>query len=223
MVTSSEDGNRRVLLAGATGLVGRALLTLLGSRSASVDIVARRRLAQWAGRPTLRVHIAPDFAALPKLAPIDDCYIALGTTIKMAGSQTAFRVVDFDAVVAVAKAARTAGATRLGIVSAHGADRASRVFYNRVKGDAEAAVAALDFASVAIARPSFIVGDRASLGQADRPGEGIALGALRRLGRLVPASIRPIADRAVAAALVAAVAEGRPGVRVLSSAQMRAN
>lgn len=213
---------RRVLVAGATGLVGRALLGLLDGRAERVDVVARRRLAEWTERPALHVHLVADFAALPALPPLDDCYIALGTTIKVAGSQAAFRAVDFDAVVAVARAARAAGASRLGLVSALGADARSPVFYNRVKGQAEDAVGALGYASVAIARPSLIAGDRASLGQADRPGEGFALRAMRGLGAWVPASFRPIDDRAVAAALVAAVGEGRPGVRVLSSTQMQA-
>ncbi len=213
---------RRVLLAGATGLVGRALLLRLETRRSDVEVVARRSLAEWAGRPTLRVHVATDFSQLPPLPQVDDCFIALGTTIKVAGSQAAFRAVDFDAVVAVAKAARAAGATRLGLVSAHGADPASRIFYNRVKGEAEEAVAGLGYDCVVVARPSFITGDRTALGQADRPGEGLALGVLRRLGRLVPASIRPIGDQAVAGALVEAVERGSRGVRILTSAAMQA-
>ncbi len=217
-----DPAQRRALVAGATGLVGRALLALLEARNASIEIVARRSLAEWSAlRPAPRVHVAADFSKLPPLPPLDDCFIALGTTIRLAGSQAAFRAVDFDAVVAVAKAARAAGATRLGLVSAHGADPASRIFYNRTKGEAEVAVASLGYECVVVARPSFITGDRASLGQADRPGEGVALGVLRRLGGLVPASVRPIADRTVAAALVDAVEAGRPGVRVLTSAAMQ--
>ena len=112
-----------------------------------------------------------DFEALQPLAPVDEVYLALGTTIKVAGSQAAFRAVDLDANVAVARAARDAGARRLGLVSAKGADAGSRVFYSRVKGETEDAVAALGFDAVVIARPSLLVGDRESLGQPSRLGE----------------------------------------------------
>ena len=100
--------------------------------------------------------------------------------------EAAFRAVDFDAVVATARAARAAGATRLALVSALGADAASRVFYNRVKGETEAAVAGLGYASVAIARPSLLLGDREALGQPARPMEALAMRFSRPLGWLVP-------------------------------------
>src|SRR5581483_6669242 len=79
--------------------------------------------------------------ALPPLPPVDEVYLALGTTIKVAGSQAAFRAVDYDANLAVARAALAAGARRCGLVSAMGADAKSKVFYNRVKGELEEALA----------------------------------------------------------------------------------
>jgi uncharacterized protein YbjT (DUF2867 family) len=118
----------------------------------------------------LQVHQV-DFARLPALPAVDDVYVALGTTIKVAGSRAAFRQVDFDFVVDTARAARAAGATRLAVVSAMGADARSRVFYNRVKGEMEAAIAQLGYESVVIARPSLLLGDRAALGQPARSGE----------------------------------------------------
>ena len=107
-------------------------------------------------------------AAFP---PVDDVFITLGTTIKVAGSQAAFRQVDFAFVVNTARAARVAGATRLAVVSALGADAKSRVFYNRVKGEMEAAIAQLGYKSVVIAQPSLLLGDRAALGQPVRSSE----------------------------------------------------
>lgn len=211
---------RRALLAGATGLVGRALLPLLLRDYASVDVLARRA-PDFASDPRLHLHVI-DFAQLPEPLPsIDDVFIALGTTIKVAGSQAAFRAVDFDAVVAVARASRTAGATRLGIVSALGADPASSVFYNRVKGDMEAAVAGLGYESVAIAQPSLLLGDRAALGQPVRSMEALAMRLAPLMRVVVPASVRPIKASDVAAALVAALHSAAPGVRRLSSAQMQ--
>jgi uncharacterized protein YbjT (DUF2867 family) len=210
---------RRILLAGASGLVGRALLQLLLRRGSSVEVLARRNV-DLGGASQLQLRVV-DFARLPPLPSVDDVFIALGTTIKVAGSQAAFRAVDFDAVVAVAAAARAAGATRLAVVSALGADPASTVFYNRVKGEMEAAIATLGYDSVTIARPSLLLGDRSALGQPVRRIEAWAMRLGAPLRRLVPRSWRPIAAADVAAALVASVRDGRPGVRVLSSAQMQ--
>jgi hypothetical protein len=154
--------------------VGREILrALLADKAYSaVHCVGRRALAQ--RHPKLHSHVV-DFAALPRLPKVDDVFIALGTTIKVAGSQQAFRAIDFDAVVAVASAARSSGATHLGVVSAMGASARSAVFYNRVKGEMEQAVSALGYDSVVIARPSMLAGDRESLDQPIRSGERIGL------------------------------------------------
>ena len=165
--------------------------------------------------------LAGDFTRLPTLPVIDDAFIALGTTLKVAGSEEAFRHVDFDFVLNTARAARAAGATRLAVVSALGADSASRVFYNRVKGDMQAAVAGLGFDSVVFAQPSLLVGDRAALGQPVRAGEVWATRLLGPVLWLVPKGVRPIQAHDVAAAMLRAVAEGQPGVRALSSGAMQ--
>ena len=215
---------RSALLAGATGLIGRALLQrlLADPNRSRIEVLARRPLTGTVATDAkLRTHVV-DFAALPSPLPaVDDCCIALGTTIKVAGSPAAFRAVDFDAVVAVARAARDAGATRLAVVSALGASSGSRVFYNRVKGDMEAAVSGLGYASIAIAQPSLLMGDRAALGQPVRSGEVWAARLLAPVMGLVPRGVRPIAADDVAAALMAAMAEARPGTRVLASGDMQ--
>jgi uncharacterized protein YbjT (DUF2867 family) len=212
------------LVAGATGLVGRALLArlLAGDRERPVTVVARRPLPATAPRDPRLTVLVGDMAALARAAPgMRDVYIAVGTTIKVAGSEAAFRAVDFELVVAIARAAREAGATRLGVVSALGADRRSRVFYNRVKGEMEEAVAALGYVSVVIARPSLLLGDRGSLGQPTRRGEVVAERLLRPVLGWIPARVRPIAAATVATALVAAVDDAAPGTRVLSSADLQ--
>ena len=123
-------------------------------------------------------------------------HLALGTTIKTAGSQQAFRAVDFDANLAVARAARAAGARRCGLVSAMAASSTSKVFYNRVKGELEDAVSGLSFEGLVIVRPSVLVGDRHSLGQPQRPLEAAFTFASNILGPLIPANYRPVdADR----------------------------
>ena len=219
---TADAAPRTALLAGASGLVGEALLRLLlaSGAHAITHALARRPLRDVQAQSRLRVQLV-DFNALPDLPHTDDVYIALGTTIKVAGSEAAFRQVDFDAVVNTARAARAAGATRLAVVSALGADVKSKVFYNRVKGEMQAAVCALGYTSVVIAQPSLLLGDREALGQAQRSGELWATRLLSPFMAWVPRGVRPIAASAVANALVTAMNEPSAGVRVLSSAQMQ--
>ena len=221
------ERSRTALLAGASGLIGRELLPLLlhDTHYTQVHVLLRRAVADLPRHRRLQVHQV-DFSALPAalataLPAVDDVYIALGTTIKVAGSQAAFRAVDFDAVVNTARAARAAGATRIAIVSALGADAKSGVFYNRVKGEMQAAVAQLGYASVLFAQPSLLVGNREALGQPARAGEVWAARLLRPVMGLVPASVRPIEAGTVARALLRATCDGVPGLRILSSAQLQ--
>lgn len=211
--------SRTALLAGATGLVGRELLQgLLADDSvAAVHTLGRRAPA--ITHPKLTAHVV-DFAALPALPPCDEAYLALGTTIKAAGSQLAFRAIDHDANLAIAQAARAAGARRLGLVSAMGADPRSSIFYSRVKGEVEEAIAALGYEGVVFARPSMLAGDRETLGQPVRGGEQLALQISRWLRPLIPRNYRSIFARDVARALLREVPRAR-GTRHLLSGQMQ--
>lgn len=195
-----KAAGRTALIAGATGLVGREILKgLLADDSVdAIHALVRRPLNMQHAK--LTSHVV-DFAALPPLPPADEAYLALGTTIKVAGSQAAFRAVDFDANLATARAALAAGARRVGLVSAMGADAHSRIFYNRVKGELEDALAALGFEGLVIARPSFLAGDREALGQPLRNGEKIALTLSTLLRPIIPANYRSISAVDVARAL----------------------
>lgn len=210
---------RVVLVAGATGLVGREILAdLLADKTVTaVHCVGRRPLE--IKHAKLTTHVV-DFAALPALPKVDECFIALGTTIKVAGSQEAFRALDLKAVEAVALAVKRSGATKLGVVSAMGANTHSRVFYNRIKGEMELSLARMGFKSLVIARPSLIDGDRAALGQAGRAGEGLGLKLARGLAPLIPANYRAIKASDIAHALVRHVKAGVPGVVTLMSGEM---
>lgn len=214
--------NRTVIIAGATGLIGRELLRgLLADPTVDhVHVLGRR--APPAESPKLTAHIV-DFAALPSLPslpPADELYLALGTTIKVAGSQAAFRAIDHDANLAVAKAALASGTRRVGLVSAMGADAKSRIFYSRVKGELEDELTTLSFEGLVIARPSLLFGARAELGQPSRPGEewGNTLNSI--IGFLIPANYKPIHARDVASELLTTV-PSVVGKKVLLSGAMR--
>lgn len=210
---------RAVALAGATGLVGRSILEGLLVDGSVTAVHALGRRDPGIAHPKLTSHVV-DFAALPVLPPLDEVYLALGTTIKAAGTQAAFRAVDFDANLAVARAALAAGARHAGLVSAMGADAKSRIFYNRVKGELEEALARLSFDGLVITRPSLLTGDREALGQPKRPAEKVATAVSKLLGRLIPANYRPIAAADVARALLARVPSAR-GRMVLLSGEMQ--
>lgn len=210
---------RTIIIAGATGLVGKEILEGLLADRTVVAVHSLGRKAPAIQHPKLTPHIV-DFAALPGLPPADEVYLALGTTIKVAGSQAAFRAVDYDANLAVATAALAAGAKRAGLVSAMGADAKSTVFYSRVKGELENALAQMPFEGLVIARPSMLVGNREALGQPTRRGEEWASAFGKVLGFLIPANYKPIEAAAVARALLSAVPSGK-GKKVLLSAAMQ--
>ena len=205
------------LLAGFTGLVGQEIAKQW-TRDEPLHLLVRRDIKPL--HASHRVHVV-DFAALPPLPRATHAYCALGTTIAQAGSQAAFRAVDFDAVLAFARAARAAGVTHFGAVSALGADATSGSFYSRTKGEAEAALQTLGFRCLVLARPSLLSGDRAALGQPTRLGERLALALASPLAPLLPRAWRPIAAATVARALVRALQQAAPGVQVLSSAAMQ--
>jgi uncharacterized protein YbjT (DUF2867 family) len=206
----------QVLVAGSTGMVGKELMALLLEHADVKKVVSigRRKL----DRP-LATNVEEqvvDFSNLPVLASHDACFIALGTTMKQAGSQEAFRRVDFDAVVAVANAAKASGATRLGLVSALGSNAQSSAFYNKIKGEAEDAVRELAFETLVIARPSLLDSERPE----SRPGERIGILAARALRFAIPLRYRAIKPGTVARALLLATLQHDRGTLVLESEEL---
>jgi uncharacterized protein YbjT (DUF2867 family) len=206
------------LVAGATGLVGQALVRQLAADSAwgEVRALVRRELPADLSSPTV-VPITVDYTSLdppPAWAAADHVFCALGTTIRQAGSQEAFRQVDLEFPVALARAALARGARHFLLVSAIGAAVESRVFYNRVKGEVEDAILGLGFRSVTIARPSLLLGHR----EVTRRGEQIG----KMLGFLAPPRWKPVDATSVARALVEAARRDLPGIRVLENRELRA-
>lgn len=167
-----NSDKRSALIAGATGAVGRHLLSMLLADDdySAVHILTRRPIA--ATESKLHIHEV-DFERLDQhaaLFDVDDVFCCLGTTMKQAGSKEAFRRVDHDYVVRVAQLACEAGASRLITISAVGADTRSMFFYSRVKGETEKEVLDYGPATVHIVRPSLLLGDR----NERRPGEEIS-------------------------------------------------
>ena len=197
----TPDHPRKVLLAGASGLIGGLLLQGLLAHPAVTEVYALVRRPVDASHAKLRQHQV-DFTALAALPEVDEVYLALGTTIRLAGSQAAFRAVDLHANLAVAEAAVKAGARRVGLVSAAGASSSSAVFYNRVKGELEDALMALELDALVIARPSLLLDSRAHLGQAPRLAEKLSIPIGRLIAPWVPGAYRPVYAQSVATALL---------------------
>ncbi|MBU8977842.1 NAD-dependent dehydratase [Lysobacter sp. MMG2] len=204
----------KLLVVGSTGLVGRHALTLALAHPQIETVVApvRRPLP---AHPRLLSPVV-DFDALPADAPwwhVDAVVCALGTTMRIAGSEAAFRRVDHDYPLAVARLARAHGATTYALNSALGADTGSRVFYSRVKGEVEHDLAAMGFDSLTFVRPGLIGGDREEF----RAGERAAMVVLRALHPVLPKRWRINPAERIAQALIDAAVHARPGMHVVSS------
>ena len=204
----------KLILLGASGLVGgRVLARALAS--ARVEAVVAPTRKPLAAHPKL---LAPpvDFDALPAEAAwweADAAICALGTTMRKAGSQAAFRRVDHDYVLAAARLAQRGGTPAFVLNSALGADARSSIFYNRVKGEVEAALAQLGFDSLTFVRPGLIGGER----EESRPAERAALMAVGLLGPLLPRRWRVNPAEHIAAALLEAAIAQRRGMHVVEA------
>jgi len=206
-----------ISIVGATGLVGARILEE-AARSPLTD-----RLRVWTRRPAkLPIGATGIVSSLPPAQgddfwQADILFVALGTTIGKAGSQAAFRAVDFDLVSECARSARRAGVRTLALVSATGADPRSSVFYSRVKGEAEEALRALDFPRLLVARPSLLLGDRTER----RAGEWVARKCLGPLRSVFPKAFRPVRDVEVARAMVAAAFDSSwSGRKILTNGEL---
>jgi uncharacterized protein YbjT (DUF2867 family) len=208
---------RSVLLIGATGLVGSECLRLLLENDAfgRVVVLARRPLKDGSSHPKLKTHLV-DFDRLTSAAPffaVDQIICALGTTMKAAGSRRRFRAVDLLYPLTAAHLGVEKRVSHFLLVSALGANPASRFFYSRMKGELEDAVTALPYRSLTIARPSLLVGKR------ERPRVGgLVAGGLRGL---FPARYRPIDAADVARVLVHQAIADQPGRRIIESIELR--
>jgi uncharacterized protein YbjT (DUF2867 family) len=200
------------VIAGATGLVGEECLRLLLSRYDSVTSLVRKST----GRDHVKlVERRIDFDRLdtveiPRGAHV---YSALGSTIKKAGSEAAFRRVDFDYPKMLAGRVAAAGGAKFVLVSSVGANKASQNFYLRVKGELEDAIAAMPLEAALFFRPSVLMGDR----QEKRRGEATGIAVARALAFALIGPLRKyraIPAETVAEAMVSAATSDVRGVHV---------
>lgn len=206
-----------VLVAGATGLVGREVLRLALADKQIERVVAPTRRPLPANERLENPVI--DYPALRGDEPwwsVDAVVCALGSTIKKAGSQEAFKQVDHAYPMKVATHALENGARSYALNSSVGADAASRSFYLRTKGEVERDLDQLGYCSITIVRPSVIWGDR----QESRLGESLAIFTLTALRPVVPRRYRVVPATRIAKALLNGAMAGIPGKRVLESEEI---
>jgi uncharacterized protein YbjT (DUF2867 family) len=190
-----------VLIAGPTGLIGSTALqqALADQRFSRVIALTRRSLGITDPKFTEWSSTGNDLLAGLRSERVDAVLCCLGTTIgKEGGDQQKFIHVDKDLVVGIGQWAKAQGVPVFSVVSAIGADAASRVFYNRVKGEMEQELKALGFPTLHIFHPSILTGPR----QEKRTGERIGIAVAQVLAPLLPARYKPMPHDVLAAALL---------------------
>jgi uncharacterized protein YbjT (DUF2867 family) len=208
----------KLLLLGATGLVGSRTLKLALANGAISKVIAPTRRAL---PPSERLE-NPVGPHLEKLIPVlmahtpDAVICALGTTLARAGSKEAFRYVDLELPVALGNAAHDAGVETYAIVTAMGASPKSFSFYYRTKGEVERDVRAIGFRSLTLCRPSLIGGARNEA----RAAEKVGLTLFRLLAPVLPKKFRINPAEAIAASLLDAVIVAKVGCRWIYAEEM---
>jgi len=210
---------KTAILAGATGLIGGQLLDLLlnSSRYTSVIAISRRPLD--VSHPKLR-NVVADVTSLGQYKDqlaADDVFCCLGTTMRQAKTKEAFRQVDFDYPVLVAKLSRERGARQFLLVSSLGANKSSFIFYNQVKGLTEEAITSIGFESLHTLRPSLLVGPRTE----HRAGEDAAKWFYGVFGLLIPRKYKAIESVTVARAMLALAAQEQKGNFIHESGELQ--
>lgn len=209
----------KVMLLGATGLVGGQVLQQLLDDPRCDAVVAPTRRTLALANPAL-LNPVVDFEQLPEDAnwwAVDAVICALGSTIKQAGSRERFARIDHDYPLRIARQARARGAHAYVLNSAMGADAGSRIFYNQVKGRLEQDLRGVGYPSLTLVRPGLIGGERSER----RTGEHLASLVLGTLGPVLPRAWRINPAERIAAAMVEAALSPRPGVHVVGSAELR--
>lgn len=207
---------RTALVAGSTGLIGSQLLDLLLQDGHYEKVIAISRKPLSIQQDKL-VNVVCEIDQLPADLKADDIFCCLGTTMKKAKTKAAFRAVDFDAPLMLARVGKANGARQFLLVSALGANKNSSIFYNQVKGEVEEAIGAIGFDSYHILRPSLLTGPR----QEQRSGEDAAKFFYKILGWAIPAKYQAIDSIKVARAMMELADQLHSGTFIHESAQLQ--
>ncbi len=207
------------VIAGSTGLVGSHLLNLL------LDDVSCSRVIALSRKPLSREHpklqnMVIEFDSLETISvdlKADDVFCCLGTTIRQAGSQAAFRKVDYDYPVKLAQITKEQGARQYLLITALGSDKNSSIFYNRVKGEVEEAIGSIGFDSYHIFQPSMLLGER----KEERGGESAGKLVMKILGFAIPKRYKAVDAAKVAKGMLKSATKKQPGTHIHSSAELQ--
>lgn len=211
--------NKTALVIGATGLVGNLLTHQLVDSPIydKVKVLVRKSLP-WQ-HPRLQ-EVQFDFDHPNGLVTqADDIFCCLGTTIKKAGSQEAFKKVDYQYPLDIARLGLANGARQFAIVTAMGADSKSMFFYNRVKGDVERDLVALNYPTLLIFRPSLLMGSRRQ--EDSRLGERVAERVMSFLNPVIPGKYKGIQASKVAKAMLTTTQQGLMGKHIFESDELQ--
>lgn len=211
-----SSSKKTALLVGASGLIGQSLLEKLlnGDNYSSVTILVRRKLDL---EHCLLDQKLVNFDELSSLElKAEHIFCTLGTTIKTAGSKEAFKKVDKEYPLQIARNAHKNGAQLFAIVTSMGANKNSAFFYNQVKGEVEESLSNIGFSHLGIFRPSMLLGDR----EENRLGEKIGKVVMKGLGFLIPKKYKAIHVDKVAKAMLEYAKRPEKGLSLIESDKM---
>ncbi len=212
------DKNKSALILGATGLVGSRCLNFLleDSSYSRVFSLARRPLNIKHERLTEYIIDFKELEQHPDKFKVNAVFCCLGTTIRTAGTRENFKEVDYAYPLKAGRMSLKNGVKSFAVVTALGADRNSKIFYNCIKGEIETDLIALNLNNLLIFRPSMLVGRRRKF----RPGEKLGSMVMILLNPILSGGLkkyRRINCRAVAGAMLAETEKNLTGMHIYES------
>jgi uncharacterized protein YbjT (DUF2867 family) len=210
---------KTALIAGATGLIGNQLLQLLLSddRYNNVKVLTRKPIVIQHSKLEVIIVDFDKLSQYKNQLASNDVFCCLGTTMKQAKSKEAFKKVDLDYPLELARLTKENGATQYLLISALGADKNAGIYYNKIKGETEDAIAKENFQTLHIFRPSLLLGDR----KESRSGEDAAKVFYKLFGFLIPKKYKGIEAATVARAMLFFAKQEKPGTHIHESMELQ--